>query len=116
MKEHGYRLPVLLASSFMNDISASNGIPQNWIVDRKGTWQKMGFGTVANWGNSILQELEATKVRTVNKDSQCCPLLLQVFCCSANRERRRSAFWSRRCKRILSEAEKTKTRKDQYGE
>jgi hypothetical protein len=52
----------------MNDIFASTGIPQNWIVDTKGTWQKMGFGTVANWGNSILQKLGANKLRTVNKD------------------------------------------------
>lgn len=62
LKEHGYEFPVLLAHNVLLDV-LSEGIPQNWIVNSKGTrqWKQMGFSDDQNWETTVLSKLEAAK-------------------------------------------------------
>jgi hypothetical protein len=36
-------------------------IPQNWVLDSKGTWQwtQIGFGAEEKWEESMLQKIES---------------------------------------------------------
>jgi thiol-disulfide isomerase/thioredoxin len=62
VKEQGYTFPVLLASSFVWGELKLSGIPQNWIVDRKGAWIQGGFDMSApNWKQEIIQKLESAQ-------------------------------------------------------
>jgi thiol-disulfide isomerase/thioredoxin len=61
MKENGYTFPVLLAYGFVRDMLEGIGIPQNWVVDPKGTWlwTQLGFdASDADWVNTMVAKLE----------------------------------------------------------
>jgi thiol-disulfide isomerase/thioredoxin len=63
LKEKGYTFPALAAHNFVYGMLGGVGIPQNWIVDQKGTWQwiQYGFGGDANWEDEMIKRLESTK-------------------------------------------------------
>jgi thiol-disulfide isomerase/thioredoxin len=60
MKEKGYTFPVLLARTYIDDVTPSAGIPQNWVVDAHGKWiwEQSGFGDEEKWQESVLEKLE----------------------------------------------------------
>jgi thiol-disulfide isomerase/thioredoxin len=64
LKENGYTFPVLPAYSFVSSLFDSVGIPQNWIIDSRGTWKwtQMGFRIESNWQESVIQRLESVDV------------------------------------------------------
>ena len=64
MKEKGFTFPALPALSLVQGILDGIGIPQNWIVDPKGTWiaTQIGFDSAdTDWTSSMLQRLERAK-------------------------------------------------------
>ena len=66
MKEKGYTFPVLSAYTFVHSLLGEYGwsIPQDWIVDPKGTWRLVqgGFDTQdPKWMDKLIQQLEAVK-------------------------------------------------------
>ena len=65
LKEHQLNLIVLPAYSYVRDTLEVSGIPQNWIVDPKGTWRwsQIGYGggTDADFQEEMLQKLDSTK-------------------------------------------------------
>jgi len=63
IKENSYTFPVLLASSYVNDLLPYISIPRNWIVDAAGKWrlEQIGFGSGENWEKDVLEKIEQTK-------------------------------------------------------
>lgn len=63
MKEKGYTFPVLPAFSLVVNLLDGFAIPQNWIVDPKGTWRwiQLGFGGEPDWVGDMIQRLESVK-------------------------------------------------------
>jgi thiol-disulfide isomerase/thioredoxin len=63
MKEKGYTFPVLPAYSYVVNLLNGFAIPQNWVVDPKGSWRwtQLGYGGDDSWINDMVQRLEATK-------------------------------------------------------
>ncbi len=63
VKENGYTFPVLLASSYVNDLLPYISIPRNWIVDAAGKWrlEQIGFGADTDWEKDIIEKMEQTR-------------------------------------------------------
>jgi thiol-disulfide isomerase/thioredoxin len=64
LKEKGYTFPVLPARGFVTSLLGDYGIPQNWIVDPKGTWRWVGGGfdpRDPNWMENSIRMLESVK-------------------------------------------------------
>jgi thiol-disulfide isomerase/thioredoxin len=65
LKERGYTFPVLPAYSTVISLLDGFAIPQNWIVDPKGTWRwtQIGYGggTDADFSKDMLERLESIK-------------------------------------------------------
>jgi len=63
LKEKGYTFPVLPAYSYVVNLLNGYAIPQNWIVDPKGSWlwTQVGYGSDDTWVQDMIQKLEATK-------------------------------------------------------
>lgn len=63
LKEKGYTFPVLPAYSTVVSLLDGYAIPQNWIVDPKGTWRwtQIGYGggTDADFSKEMLERLES---------------------------------------------------------
>jgi thiol-disulfide isomerase/thioredoxin len=60
LKEHQYKFPVLLASTFVATLDRI-GIPQNWIVDAQGkrVSEAGGVWSEKDWEGSVVRQLEA---------------------------------------------------------
>jgi thiol-disulfide isomerase/thioredoxin len=63
MKEKGYTFPVLPAYSLVVNFLDGYSIPQNWVVDPRGTWRwtQIGYGGNADWADDVIQHLDAVK-------------------------------------------------------
>jgi thiol-disulfide isomerase/thioredoxin len=66
LKEKGYTFPVLPAYGFVRNLLGDSGwgIPENWIVDPKGTWRWVGGGfdpRDPNWMENSIRMLESVK-------------------------------------------------------
>ena len=64
VKEKGYTFPVLPAYSLVWGQLGLSGIPQNLIVDPRGTWGWLGGGfdsSDPNWKQEIIQKLESVQ-------------------------------------------------------
>jgi thiol-disulfide isomerase/thioredoxin len=65
LKDKGYTFPVLPAYSVVVSLLDGYAIPQNWIVDPKGTWRwsQIGYGggTDADFQQDMLQKLDSPK-------------------------------------------------------
>ena len=65
LKDKGYTFPVLPAYSVVVSLLDGYAIPQNWIVDPKGTWRwsQIGYGggTDADFQQEMLQKLDSPK-------------------------------------------------------
>ncbi len=65
LKDKGYTFPVLPAYSVVVSLLDGYAIPQNWIVDPKGTWRwsQIGYGggTDADFQEEMLQKLDSAK-------------------------------------------------------
>lgn len=63
LKEKGYSFPVLPAYSLVVNLLDGYAIPQNWVVDPKGTWRwtQLGFGGASDWADDMIQRLESVK-------------------------------------------------------
>jgi thiol-disulfide isomerase/thioredoxin len=63
MKEKGYTFPVLPAFSYTVNLLNGYAIPQNWVVDPKGSWQwtQIGYGEDDGWSQDMIAKLEAAK-------------------------------------------------------
>jgi len=65
LKEKGYTFPVLPAYSTVVSLLDGYAIPQNWIVDPRGTWRwtQIGYGggTDTDFEQEMLQKLESAK-------------------------------------------------------
>jgi thiol-disulfide isomerase/thioredoxin len=65
LKDKGYTFPVLPAYSVVVSLLDGYAIPQNWIVDPKGTWRwsQIGYGggTDADFQQEMLQKLDPPK-------------------------------------------------------
>jgi thiol-disulfide isomerase/thioredoxin len=61
LRQQGYTFPVLLASSYVNELLGDVGIPQVWIVDAQGKWQweQVGFDPRSGkWSEGVLEKIE----------------------------------------------------------
>jgi thiol-disulfide isomerase/thioredoxin len=65
LKEKGYTFPVLPAFSYTVNLLNGYAIPQNWVVDPKGSWQwtQIGYGSSDSWSQDMIEKLEAAKPR-----------------------------------------------------
>jgi thiol-disulfide isomerase/thioredoxin len=63
LKEKGYKFPVLPAYNLVRNVLNTVGIPQNWVVDPRGTWRwtQIGFGGPTDWMDDMIQRLESVK-------------------------------------------------------
>ncbi len=63
LKEKGYTFPVLPAYSYVVNLLNGYAIPQNWVVDPKGSWlwTQVGYSSDDTWVQDMIQKLEATK-------------------------------------------------------
>lgn len=63
MKEKGYTFPVLPAFSYTVNLLDGYAIPQNWVVDPKGSWQwtQIGYGSSNNWSQDMIEKLDAAR-------------------------------------------------------
>ena len=65
LKEKSYAFPVLPAYSIVVSLFNGYAIPQNWIIDPKGTWRwtQIGYGggTDADFSKDMLEHLESIK-------------------------------------------------------
>lgn len=64
VKEKGFTFPVLPAYSFVLSLLDSVGIPQNWILDPKGSWRwsQLGFdASDAKWADTVVGKLQSVK-------------------------------------------------------
>jgi len=65
LKEKGYTFPVLPAYSIVVSLLNGYAIPQNWIIDPKGTWRwtQIGYGggTDGDFSKDMLERLESIK-------------------------------------------------------
>ena len=63
MKEKGYTFPVLPAFSYTVNLLNGYAIPQNWVLDTKGSWlwTQIGYSPDDTWVQNMTQKLEATK-------------------------------------------------------
>jgi thiol-disulfide isomerase/thioredoxin len=65
LKDKGYTFPVLPAFSVVVSLLDGFAIPQNWLVDPKGTWRwtqiAYGGGTDADFEKDLLQKLDSLK-------------------------------------------------------
>jgi thiol-disulfide isomerase/thioredoxin len=63
LKEKGYTFPVLPAYSYVVNLLNGFAIPQNWVLDPKGSWlwTQIGYGADDAWVQDMIQKLEATK-------------------------------------------------------
>lgn len=65
LKEKGYTFPVLPAYSTLVSLLDGVAIPQNWIVDSKGTWRwtQLGYGggSDADFAQEMLAKLDSVK-------------------------------------------------------
>jgi thiol-disulfide isomerase/thioredoxin len=63
LKEKGFTFPVLPAFTYVSSMLDEIAIPQNWIVDAKGSWQwtQIGYGAEEKWEQSMLQKMEGPK-------------------------------------------------------
>lgn len=61
LKEHQYKFPVLLASTFINATLDRIWIPQNWIVNAQGkrVSEAGGVWSENDWEGSVVRQLEA---------------------------------------------------------
>lgn len=61
LKEKGYTFPVLPAFSFTVNLLNGYAIPQNWVVNPKGSWQwtQIGYDSSDDWSRGMLDKLEA---------------------------------------------------------
>jgi hypothetical protein len=62
VKEKGFTFPVLPAYSFVLSLLNGFAIPQNWVLDRKGTWRwsQLGFdASDAQWADTVVAKLQA---------------------------------------------------------
>jgi hypothetical protein len=48
LKTNGYTFPVILARQYVESVAAPLTIPQNWILDGKGTLREKSLGFDAN--------------------------------------------------------------------
>jgi thiol-disulfide isomerase/thioredoxin len=65
MKKKGYTFPVLPAFSYTVNLLDGYAIPQNWVVNPKGSWQwtQIGYGASSNdWSQDMIEKLEAAKL------------------------------------------------------
>jgi thiol-disulfide isomerase/thioredoxin len=64
LKEKGYTFPVLPAFSYTVNLLNGYAIPQNWVVDPKGSWQwtQIGYGSSDSWSQDMIEKLEAAKL------------------------------------------------------
>ena len=64
VKEKGFTFPVLPAYSFVISLLDSIGIPQNWVVDPRGTWRwtQLGYDSAEpNWVEAMIERLESVR-------------------------------------------------------
>jgi thiol-disulfide isomerase/thioredoxin len=63
MKEKGYTFPVLPAYSYVVNLLDGYAIPQNWVLNPKGTWEwtQVGYGSDDAWVKDMLAKLDAVK-------------------------------------------------------
>jgi thiol-disulfide isomerase/thioredoxin len=63
MKKKGYTFPVLPAYSYTVNLLDGYAIPQNWVVDGKGSWQwtQIGYGSSDGWSEEMIAKLDAAK-------------------------------------------------------
>jgi thiol-disulfide isomerase/thioredoxin len=63
LKKKGYTFPVLPAYAFTLNLLNGYSIPQNWIVDSKGTWlwTQIGYGADDAWQKDMLAKIESVK-------------------------------------------------------
>jgi len=66
LKEKGYTFPVLPAFSYTVNLLDGYAIPQNWVLDPKGSWQwtQIGYGASDSWSQDMLEKLEAAKPKS----------------------------------------------------
>jgi thiol-disulfide isomerase/thioredoxin len=66
LKKKGYTFPVLPAFSYTVNLLNGYAIPQNWVVDPKGSWQwtQIGYGASDSWSQDMLEKLEAAKPKS----------------------------------------------------
>jgi thiol-disulfide isomerase/thioredoxin len=58
LKANGYTFPVILARRYVESVAAPYTIPQNWIVDGKGTLREksLGFdGRITDWAKEMAE-------------------------------------------------------------
>ena len=63
LKKKGYTFPVLPAFTYTVNLLNGIAIPQNWIVNEKGTWQwtQIGYGSDDAWQKDMLAKMESVK-------------------------------------------------------
>jgi hypothetical protein len=63
MKQKGHQFPVLPAYDLARNALDTVGIPQNWLLDTKGTWRwtQIGFLGQTEWMDDMVRHLEAVK-------------------------------------------------------
>jgi thiol-disulfide isomerase/thioredoxin len=63
LKKNGYTFPVLPAYSFTVNLLNGYAIPQNWIIDTKGTWlwTQIGYGADDAWQKDMLAKIMSVK-------------------------------------------------------
>jgi thiol-disulfide isomerase/thioredoxin len=59
----GYTFPVLPAYSLVENILDGVAIPQNWVVDPKGSWRwtQLGFDGAPNWAKVVTDHVESVR-------------------------------------------------------
>jgi hypothetical protein len=58
LKAHGYTFPVILARQYVESVAGPYTIPQNWIVDGKGTLREKSVGFdagIEDWAEKMAQ-------------------------------------------------------------
>ena len=63
LKEKGYTFPVLPAYSYTVNLLNGYAIPQNWLLDPKGSWDwtQIGYGADDTWVQDMVSKLETMK-------------------------------------------------------
>jgi thiol-disulfide isomerase/thioredoxin len=63
VRDKGFTFPVLPAYALVNSVVDEIAIPQNWILDSKGSWRltQLGFGGETDWGGEMLKKMESVR-------------------------------------------------------